>query len=108
MRLDETIAIRAPSGTILPLLEQGAALPAEKRETLSTGRDDQESVRCELVATGRGLRAVGHLEVAVARAPRGVPQTLLVVRADEDGSVHATLEAAHGSASASFSVAVTP
>lgn len=108
MQLDETIAIRTPAGATISLIERGTPLPAEKRETLSTARDGQESVRCELALSGRGLRSVAYLEVGVPRAPRGVPQALLVVRVDAEGSAYATLDAEQGSANASFSVAVAP
>lgn len=102
-QLDESITIRM-SGITIPLIARGAPLPVTKRETLSTTRDDQESIRCELV-TDSG-RAVAQLEAGVRRAPRGVPRAQLVLRLDGDGSVYAELTAEHGVANASFSVAI--
>lgn len=106
MQLDETIALRTRNGNVLPLIERGTALPCEHRETLSTASDAQPSVQVELVATGRGVRTLARLEVAVPSAPRGVPKALLVVRGDDEGSIRVTLDAEHGSANAVFSVAI--
>ncbi len=100
MKLAETISIRAGDRTI-PFVEAGAALPLTKKETLSTARDRQESVRCELVA---GARHVAFVEVGVASAPRGVPKVSLELRIDDDGSVSVVLRGEDGEASASFSV----
>jgi molecular chaperone DnaK (HSP70) len=108
MKLDETLAMRTPSGATLPLLERGVVLPAQARETLSTARDDQPSIRCELVTLGSGARSVAFVETGVPRGPRGVPQASLVVRIDASGTVQVALDAAHGSASASFSVRIAP
>lgn len=104
--LDEAIAIRTPSGATLTLLERGAALPASKEETLSTSRDDQPSIRCELVVIGSATSSAARLEIAVARAPRGVPKAPLIVRVDARGSVHAAIRTEHATANASFTVAV--
>jgi molecular chaperone DnaK (HSP70) len=101
MKTNETIAIRA-GDRVIPLVEAGTELPVTKRETLSTSRDDQESVRCELVA---GDRRVAFMEVGVPRKPRGVAQVRLELRVSAEGSVHARLDGEDGMASASFSVA---
>jgi len=106
MQLGETLALRTPTGATLPLIEAGTPLPATRNETVSTGRDDQESVRCELVTLAGATRSVARLEVGVRRAPRGVAQVRLAVRVSADGSVHATLDGEHGHANASFSVSV--
>lgn len=101
--LDETIAIRTRSGATIPLIERGAALPAERRETLSTSTDGQPSIRCELIA---GSRSSAVVEIGVPHAPRGVAQALLVVRVDANGSVQVLLDGEHGNASASFSARI--
>lgn len=106
MELDETLAIRAPNGTTFPLAERGRALPLTLRETLSTTRDGQPSIRCELVTIGAPSRGAGVLEVAVRSAPRGVAQAVLEIRISDDGSVRARVASDHGNASASFSIAV--
>jgi molecular chaperone DnaK len=108
MKLDETLAIRASNGTMIPLIERGASVPVSKRETLSTRADDQPSIRCELVTLGAANRSVAFVEVGVPRGPRGVPQALLAIEIDADGSVQVRLDAEHGSANASFSVRVAP
>ncbi len=103
--LDETIIIRM-SGITIPLIDRGAQIATTKRETLTTTRDDQESIRCELVTTGEWPRSLAQLEVGVRRAPRGVPRAQLVLRLDADGSAYAELTAEHGMAQASFAVAI--
>jgi molecular chaperone DnaK (HSP70) len=101
MKLAETISIRAGERTI-PFVEAGAELPLTKKETLSTARDGQSSVRCELLA---GALSVAFVEVGVTSAPRGVPKVALELRIDGDGSVSIRLRAEDGEASASSSVA---
>jgi len=102
MKTSETITIRAGDRAI-PLVEAGTELPVTKHETLSTARDDQESVRCELAVDGR---RVAFMEVGVPLEPRGVAQVRLELRIDTNGSVHARLDGKDGMASASFSVGV--
>ena len=101
MKLAETISIRAGDRPI-PFVEAGVELPLTKKETLSTARDGQESVRCELIAGGRG---VAFLEVGVRSAQRGAPKVALEVRIDAEGSVSVRLRAEDGEANAMFSVA---
>ena len=104
--LGESIAIRTPAGATIPILDAGTALPAIREEMLSTSKDAQPSIRCELVVIGSSTRPVAHLEVAIARAPRGVPKVPLVVRVAPDGEVYAALTSEGASANASFAVAV--
>lgn len=104
--LAEGLAIRAPSGAIVPLLEAGAALPAEKEETLSTSRDDARSLVCELVATGAHARTLARLEVGLRPAPRGVPKVALVVRIEASGDAFASLTSEDGYAEARFPLRV--
>ena len=106
MVLEETIAIRTPAGVTVPLIERGTPLPVSKEEVLSTTRDGQEQLHCELVTVnGTAIRSAGHMEVGLAHAPRGVPKVTLRIRVDSRGSVQAELTAPHGMASSSFSVA---
>ena len=101
MKLAETISIRAGDRTI-PFVEAGVELPLTKKETLSTARDAQESVHCELIA---GARSVAFVEVGVTSAPRGVPKVALELRIDAGGSVSVRLRGEDGEANAMFSVA---
>jgi LSD1 subclass zinc finger protein len=103
--LAEGLAIRTPSGMIVPLLEAGAGLPITKAETLSTSRDGQDRITCELVTATPSPRALAYLEVAVARsAPRGVPRAALVLRVSANGDASASLAGENGDANASFRV----
>lgn len=103
MKLAEAIVIRAGEQTI-PWIAAGEVLPLVKRERLSTARDRQESVRCELVV---GARSVAFVEVGVRAAPRGVPKLALEIRIDADGSANVLLQSDDGGASAMFSIATT-
>jgi molecular chaperone DnaK len=107
MRLDETIALQLPSGSTVPLIPRGTALPTSLEQTLSTARDDQPSVRAEVVTQG-GERAHAVLEVEVWPAPRGVPQVRLAIRVDDRGAVRIELWSGHASANASFEARIAP
>lgn len=100
--LAEGLAIRTPSGALVPLLEAGAALPATKEETLSTSRDDARSLALELVASGAHARSLARLEVGIRPAPRGVPKVALALRIAASGEAFASLTSEDGYAEARF------
>jgi hypothetical protein len=104
--LAEGLSIRTPSGALVPLLETGAALPASKSETLSTGHDQQRSLVCALVATGPRPRDLARLEVGLELAPRGVPKIALALRVDASGDAFVSLTSEGAYAEARFSLAV--
>jgi hypothetical protein len=95
-RLAETISLRISPKLAIGLLASETVLPAHHVESLSTSRDDQESLEIDLVA-GEGPDPSTHRSVVAAsfpltkRSPRGTVtvETRLVVH--EDGAVEVFL-----------------
>lgn len=92
-RLAEAIAIKSSiMNQAIPLIARGTSLPAEHSETLSTSRDNQESITVNLQAgddpdpeRNRDLAAV--VIPLKQRSPRGVPMAQLRIEVAADGTV---------------------
>ncbi|MBL8744696.1 MAG: hypothetical protein JNK04_26485 [Myxococcales bacterium] len=82
-RLATSIGVKVTPTLTIPLLTAGTAVPAQHHETLSTQRDDQESITIELEHAGRTL--VNVVFPIAARGPRGTVMVQLLVKVDGTG-----------------------
>ncbi len=88
-RLADTIAFVTQTSRKVPLLEANAPVPIHQTLTLSTSRDNQETLEVSLV---QGSDAITSFSFPLQqRAPRGVPKIALTVRVSATGAMSLTL-----------------
>ena len=89
MQLAETIALAPTPARSIPLLEAGATLPIERTETLTTSRDDQETLPLNIV---QGTTPLTRLEFPIQkRGPRGIIKITLTLRVSLSGELSLSL-----------------
>jgi len=87
--LAETVSFVTSSGMSIPFLDKDAPLPVHKTETLSTSKDDQETLQVNIV---QGSTSVTRFEFQIEkRGPRGVPKIGLTVRVTTAGELSLSL-----------------
>jgi len=87
--LAETVSFVTSSGMTIPFLDKDAPLPVHKTETLSTSKDDQETLQVNIV---QGSTSVTRFEFPIEkRGPRGVPKIGLTVRVTTAGELSLSL-----------------
>jgi molecular chaperone DnaK (HSP70) len=93
----ECLSLATPSGSLIPLVPAGAALPATLSETLSTSQDDQPSITVKLMK-GAGVKKeedhklLKHVfALRQGKTPRGVARVTLELRISTEGQVTVTL-----------------
>jgi hypothetical protein len=87
-RLADAVSFVTPTMTI-PFLQKGATLPIHRTETLSTQRDQQETLDVNLV---QGAQPIVHFKFPIQkRGPRGVPRLSLTVRVSTAGAMSVTV-----------------
>ncbi|KAF2120370.1 hypothetical protein BDV96DRAFT_610321 [Lophiotrema nucula] len=99
-----SLGIETAGGVMTPLIKRGTSIPTKKSEVFSTYQDNQDFF---LVTCYEGERArvkdckeLGHTQVPVPPAPRGVPQLEVTFYIDADYIITATvLEKSTGSKS---------
>ncbi len=89
VRLAETIAFVVKPTLKIPFLKAGSAVPLFHTETLSTSRDDQDSLQVNLV---EGESPIGSFAFPLEqRKPRGTVMVALTVRVSTTGAMSLTL-----------------